>query len=86
LSHRIKAAWEHEYLYSAIPVAAGFAGLSAPSATFVVPSEGHNSAIVSAGVSVQWTPVIKIYLNYDGQLERQNYDLNAVTGGVRITW
>jgi fibronectin-binding autotransporter adhesin len=80
----IKAAWEHEYLYSALPITAGFAGVPGPSATFVGPREGHDSAIVSAGVSVQWTPAITIYVNYDGQLGRQNYDSNAVTGGVRI--
>jgi outer membrane autotransporter protein len=82
----LKAAWKHEYLYSAIPITAGFAGLSGPSATFVGPGEGHDSAIVSAGVSVQLTPAISFYLNYDGQLGRQNYDSNAVTGGVRMTW
>jgi outer membrane autotransporter protein len=30
----IKAAWEHEYKYSALPVTAGFAGIPGPSATF----------------------------------------------------
>jgi hypothetical protein len=30
-------------------VAAGFSGISGPSATFFGPSEGHDSAVVSAG-------------------------------------
>ena len=80
----VKAAWEHEYLYSALPVTAGFAEIPSPSATFFGPSEGHDSAIISAGVSAQWTPAMTIYVNYDGQLARGNYDSNAVTGGVRI--
>jgi outer membrane autotransporter protein len=80
----LKAAWEHEYKYSALPVTAGFAGIPGPSATFLGPSEGHDSAVVSAGVSVQVTPAITTYVNYDGQLGRDNYDSNAVTGGVRI--
>jgi outer membrane autotransporter protein len=82
----LRAAWEHEYKYSALPITAGFAGIPGPSATFFGPSEGHDSAIVSAGVSVQWTPMIATYINYDGQLGRSRYDSNAVTGGVKISF
>ena len=82
----LKAAWEHEYKYSALPITAGFVGIPGPSATFFGPNEGHDSAIVSAGVSVQLTPAISTYVNYDGQLGRGNYDSNAVTGGVRISF
>jgi subtilase-type serine protease len=86
LEPSLKAAWEHEYLYSALPITAGFAGIPGPTATFFGPSEGHDSAIVSAGVSAQWTPAVSTYVNYDGQLGRGNYSSNAVTGGVRISF
>jgi autotransporter-associated beta strand protein len=86
LEPSLKAAWEHEYLYSALPITAGFAGIPGPTATFSGPNEGHDSAIVSAGVSAQWTPALTVYVNYDGQLGRENYDSNAVTGGVRISF
>ena len=46
----------------------------------------NDSAVVSAGISAQWTPAISTYINYDGQLGRENYDSNAVTGGVRISF
>jgi outer membrane autotransporter protein len=82
----LKTAWEHEYKYSALPVTAGFAGMPGPSATFFGPSEGHDSAVLSAGVSVQATPAITTYVNYDGQLGRGNYDSNAVTGGIQISF
>jgi outer membrane autotransporter protein len=82
----LKAAWEHEYKYSALPITAGIAGVPGPSATFFGPSEGHDSAVVSAGVSVQLTSSIATYVNYDGQLGRGNYDSNAVTGGFRINF
>ena len=59
----LKAAWEHEYKYSALPITVGFAGIPGPSATFFGPSEGHDSAVVSAGVSVQLTPAISTYVN-----------------------
>jgi outer membrane autotransporter protein len=82
----LKAAWEHEYKDSALPMTAGFAGIPGSSATFSGPSESHDSAVVSAGVSVQLTPAISTYLNYDGQLGRDNYDSTAVTGGVRFSF
>jgi outer membrane autotransporter protein len=86
LEPSLKAAWEHEYKYSALPITAGFAGVPGPSATFFGPSEGHDSAVVSAGVSLLFTPAISTYVNYDGQLGRGNYDSNAVTGGIRISF
>jgi fibronectin-binding autotransporter adhesin len=86
LEPSFKIAWEHEYKYSALPITAGFAGIPGPSSTFFGPSEGHDSAVVNAGVSVQVTRAISTYLNYDGQLGRGNYDSNAVTGGVRISF
>jgi outer membrane autotransporter protein len=84
LQPSLKAAWEHEYLYSALPIVAGFIGVPGSTATFFGPNEGHDSAIVSTGISVQWTPGLTLYANYDGQLGRKNYHSNAVTGGVRI--
>ena len=82
----LKAAWEHEFMYAALPMTAGFADIPGRSATFSGPSEGHDSAIVSAGVSVRWTPTMATYVNYDGQLGRDRYDSNAVTGGVMISF
>jgi autotransporter-associated beta strand protein len=80
----LRAAWEHEYRYTDLPITAGFAGIPGPGGTFTGPSEGHDSAVVSAGVTVYWTPSIATYLNYDGQLGRDHYGSNAVTGGVKI--
>jgi outer membrane autotransporter protein len=37
LEPSVKAAWEHEYKYSALPITAGFAGIPVPSATFFGP-------------------------------------------------
>ena len=59
---------------------------SGPTATFFGPSEGHDSAVISAGIAAQWTPALSTYVNYDGQLCRGNYSSNAVTGGVRISF
>jgi hypothetical protein len=51
----LKATREHEFKYSTLPITAGFADISGPSATFLGPSEGHDSAVVDAGISVSWT-------------------------------
>jgi outer membrane autotransporter protein len=61
-------------------------GIPGASDTFSGPSEGHDSAIVSAGVSVQWTPATTTYVSYDGQLGRNRYDSNAVTDGVKFSF
>ena len=82
----LKAAWEHEYKYSALPITAGFAGIPGPSATFFGPNEGHDSAVVSAGVSAQLTPAIRPMSTTTDSLGVNNYDSNAVTGGVRISF
>jgi subtilase-type serine protease len=82
----LKLVWEHEYKYSALPITAGFAGIAGPSATFFGPSEGHDSVVVTAGLSAPITSAISTYVSYDGQLGRENYDSNAVTGGLTITF
>jgi outer membrane autotransporter protein len=80
----VKATWEHEFKYSALPITAGFANIPGPSATFLGPAEGHDSAIVNAGISEAWTPTISTYVSYDGLLGRDRYDSNGVSGGIRI--
>jgi outer membrane autotransporter protein len=82
----LKVLWEHEYKYSVLPITAGFAGIAGSSATFFGPSEGHDSVVVTASLSVPITSGISTYVNYDGQLGRENYDSNAVTGGLTITF
>jgi outer membrane autotransporter protein len=82
----LKATWEHEFKYSTLPITAGFADISGPSATFLGPSEGHDSAVVDAGISVSWTPRISTYVSYNGLLGRDRYNSNGVSGGVRISF
>ena len=65
-----KVMWEHEYMYSALPITADFADFPGNSATFRGPKEGADSIIVEAGVNVRWTPTLSTFLRYDGQLGR----------------
>jgi fibronectin-binding autotransporter adhesin len=81
-----KAEWEHEFKYSALPVTASLAQFPGPDETFYGPAEGQDSAVISGGVSVQWTQAISTFVGYDGQLGRGRYSSNAVNGGVRVSW
>jgi outer membrane autotransporter protein len=78
----LKATWEHEYKYSALPITGGFAGAPGPAGTFFGPREGHDSAVIDGGISVQWTPTLSIYISYDGQFGGDRY--NSGIGFVRF--
>jgi len=82
----LKATWEHEFKYSTLPITAGFADVSGPSATFLGPAEGHDSAVVDAGISVSWTKSISTYVSYNGLLGRDRYNSNGLSGGIRISF
>ena len=82
----LSCAWEHEFEYSALPITATLGGVPGATGTFSGPFEGHDSAVISAGVRVNWTPMISTYVSYDGQLGRPNYESNAVAGGISVSF
>jgi fibronectin-binding autotransporter adhesin len=82
----LTAAWEHEYFYTALPITANFVAFPGQSATLFGPSEGHDSAIVNAGAAFQLTARLSTYLGYQGQLGRDRYNANAVTGGFSFSF
>ena len=82
----LTATWEHEYKYSALPITVSAPLFSGLTETLSGPSEGHDSAIINAGLGVQWTATISTYVGYQGQLGRDRYDSNAVSGGVSISF
>jgi outer membrane autotransporter protein len=82
----VTAAWEHEYFYTALPITASFLAFPGQSATLFGPSEGHDSAIINAGAAFQLTPRLSTYIGYQGQLGRDHYNANAVTGGFSFSF
>ena len=80
----LRASWQHEYLYSALPITAQFASGAGNAFTVVGPAEGHDSALINAGINVQWTPTIGIYFGYNGQVGRSRYDSQGGVGNVHI--
>ena len=80
----LRASWQHEYFYSALPIDAQFASGAGSVFTVNGPAEGHDSALIDAGLDVQWTPMIGTYFGYNGQVGRSNYDSHAVICSVHV--
>ena len=82
----MRAAWEHDFNEGAVPVSARLVDIPGTPVTLFGPRLGHGSAVVNAGVSVDWTTTISTYVSYDGQLGRDRYDSNGVSGGIRFAF
>jgi outer membrane autotransporter protein len=81
----VKAAWQHEYKQSRLPVTAELTDFPGP-VTVYGPSLGHDSVIVNAGASLQLTPTVSTYVSYDGQHGRDHFGSNGVSGGFQISF
>jgi outer membrane autotransporter protein len=77
------AAWEHQYAFSALPFEAQLASGAGGRFTVHGPDQGRDSAVVGAGVNVQWSPAVSWNLRYDGILNGP-YQSNDITGGLNI--
>lgn len=79
----IRAAWQHESSDQSYAIDANFIDCND---TFTVhgPKIGRDSALVGAGLNIQWCARLATYVNYDGVLGRENYTNNAVSGGLRF--
>jgi outer membrane autotransporter protein len=84
ITPQVRVSWQHEYLDSTQSIGSSFATAGSPVFAVSGPQMGRDSALVSAGVNVRFTPTISVYAYYDGQLGRTNYSSNSVTGGVKI--
>ena len=82
----VRAAWQHEYDERAYPIDARFASGAGDVFTVRGPDIGRNSALVGAGVAVQWNNRISTYVYYDGVLGRENYNSHNISGGVRLSF
>ena len=80
----VRASWQQEYAYSALPINARFASGAGSAFTVYGPAEGHDSAVIDAGIDVQWTPTIGTYFGYNGEIGRSNYDSNSVICSVHV--
>jgi autotransporter-associated beta strand protein len=82
----VTAAWEHEYSYSALPITVSSPLFPGQTETIFGPSEGHDSAIINANFELQLTAKFSTFVGYQGQLGRDRYNANAVTGGISFSF
>jgi outer membrane autotransporter protein len=85
LRPEVRVAWLHEYNDRAYPIDARFIGCPD---VFTVhgPRIGEDAAQVNAGVTVQFNPMVAVFGHYDGVFGRNNYDSNAVSGGLALSF
>ena len=78
----LRASWQHEFKYSALPITAQFA--SGADGVFTVhgPGIGHDSALIHSALEVRWNDRWSSFVGYDGNVGRGAYDSNAVSGGL----
>ncbi len=81
----VRAAWKHEFGDEALPVDSRFVS-GGNIFTVHGPAIDRDSALVGAGFAVQWTERVSTYAYYDGELGRNNYDSQNVSGGIRVNF
>jgi outer membrane autotransporter protein len=82
----LRAAWQHEYGRTSAALTSSFADGAGDPFTTRGPQLGRDSALIGAGFAVQFNDRVTTYLYYDGQLGRENFESNAVMGGVRLSF
>lgn len=82
----LRAAWQHEFGDTVYPIDSRFASGAGNVFTVQGPRVGRDSALIGAGLGMQWNGRVSTYLYYDGQLGRSNYDAHNVSGGVRVSF
>jgi outer membrane autotransporter protein len=82
----LRVAWQHEYGDTTYNLASSFANGAGGAFTTAGPRLGRDSVLVGAGFAVLFNDRCSTYIYYDGELGRENYESNAVTGGFRIAF
>ena len=82
----LRAAWQHEFGDAIYSLDSNFANGAGDTFAAEGPKIGRDSLLVGAGFAIQCSERCAVYFYYDGDLARQNYESNAVTGGVRVSF
>ena len=82
----IRAEWQHEFQDDTRSITAGFANGAGNNFTVTGPEIGRDSAILGAGVSVDWSKTITTYANYEAEIGRANYERQNVNLGLRLSF
>ena len=81
----VRAAWRHDFGDTSYAVDSNFVGCDD---TFTVhgPYIGRDSAVVDIGLTAYCTQQLSAYIFYQGQFGRDNYNNNAISGGLRFAF
>jgi outer membrane autotransporter protein len=79
-----RVAWQHEFGDTAYGVQSSFANGGNTGFTVHGAEIGRDSMLLGAGLAVLWNERTSTYVYYDGELFRDNFDSNNVSGGVRV--
>ena len=77
---KVELYWEHEYLYSNLPLTISAPDLDNATTTVSGPNVGHDSMIIGASLSIRPTSWIWLTIGYNGQVLRDHYLSNSVVG------
>jgi T5SS/PEP-CTERM-associated repeat protein/autotransporter-associated beta strand protein len=77
---KVELYWEHEYLYSNLPLTISAPDLDNATTTVSGPNVGHDSMIIGASLSIRPTSWIWLTIGYNGQALRDHYLSNSVVG------
>lgn len=82
----LMVAWQHEYGERSFTLDSALA--SGASGAFTVKDSGlgRDGLLLSGGVSVLWEGGTLMYLRYDGDLLRKEYEAHNLSGGVQLTF
>ena len=82
----LRVTWQHEFLYGSLPVNARLANGFGSRFSFSGPSVGHDSVLVHFGLQLRVGDQWKGFAAYDGDLGRDHYLSNAVSGGLSYSF
>jgi YVTN family beta-propeller protein/autotransporter-associated beta strand protein len=82
LTPELRASWQHEYKYSALPITSQFASSANTVFTVHGPGIGHDSVLIHSAIEVRWNDRWSSFVGYDGDIGRDGYDSNAVSCGL----
>jgi len=82
----LRAAWQHEFGDDRYAIDSSFAGGNGDLFTVTGPRLGRDSLLLGAGFAILWNDRISTYVYYDGELGRENYEAQNVSGGVRVSF
>jgi autotransporter-associated beta strand protein len=79
----LSAEWQHEFLDDELAFDSRFANRAGDLFTVHGPKIGRDSALLTAGVNVQWS-IYAVYLAYQADLGRKDYESQTVLLGFRV--